>query len=122
MPLPDPYANEPTVEVPEDLWRLWQEYEANASAWKREADKVKSRIIEHMGEATAVLVAGAKVASYRPTARYAEARLVKDYPDLSQHYFREEVRNVFDMDLFAKMHPDIAEQYRVRSFNRLETP
>ena len=72
--------------------------------------------MEAMGSNTAALVGGQSVATYRPTSRYAEARIRADYPELTQHYMHEEPRDVFDIELFAKAYPDIAEQYRVRSF------
>lgn len=120
MPLPDKHANEPAVEIAPDLWNLYHEYLANASAWMKLATDLKKKIIEQMGDDHyAITVDGNKVATYRPTAKYAETSLIKDYPDLTQHFIKQETRPVFDIELFARMHPEIVEKYRVRSFREL---
>lgn len=116
MPLPDKYADEETAEIPEDLWNLYREYRHNAAAWDKLAVELQARILETMGSATAALVAGAKVATYRPTSRYAAARIQAEYPELTRHYMYEVSRDMFDVELFAKAYPDIAERYRVRTF------
>jgi hypothetical protein len=116
MPLPDPHADEPGYEVPEDLWEERNKYLTYAAQWKKMADEITARIQQEMGSATAVLVAGQKVATYRPSRRYAESQLQRDHPNLTQHYRHEVRTDVFDMELFAKAHPDIADQYVIRSF------
>lgn len=116
MPLPDKHADEPGVEIPGELWSQYRTARGNAVSWQKIADTIKAKIMEEMGDATAALVGGQSVATYRPTSRYAEARIRSDYPELTQHYIHEEPRQVFDIELFAKAYPDIAEAYRVRSF------
>jgi hypothetical protein len=116
MPLPDKHADEAGVEIPADLWGQYVQYRSNAVQWQKMADAIKAKIMEALGNAHAALVAGQTVATYRPTSRYAEARIMADYPDLARHYTHEVTRDVLDIELFAKAHPEIAEQYRVRSF------
>lgn len=120
MPLPDKNAAEPTVEIASDMWNLYHEYLANATAWMKLAEELKKKIIEQMGDAFAVLVDGEKVATYRPTAKIAETALIKDFPDLAQHYIKQETRDVFDVQAFARTYPEIAERYRVRSFREVQ--
>lgn len=118
MPLPDPHADEPTVELEGDLWKLWNQARTNAEGWSTEADRIRKRIEERIGDAYAATVDGVKVLTYRPTKKYAEARLRKDYPDLTEHFILVQKVEVLDTDKFAAQHPEIAERYRVRSLRR----
>lgn len=120
MPLPDPHAGEPTAEIDPDTWTLLGQAKDSVDAWQKEFNRLKAKLIEELGDAYAATINGVKVASYRPQTRYAEARIIKDYPDLSVHFFRSQTENVFDMARFAEQHPDIAQRYRVRSFNILD--
>lgn len=115
MPLPDKHANEPTVEVDEDLYAMIQAARDAVDAWTKELNRLKKKLTEQIGDAYAATVHGEKVYTYRPKDSYAEARLIKDYPDLTQHFFAYRTENVFDMDKFREAHPDIAAQYRVRA-------
>ena len=121
MPRPDPNADEATVELDENAWAIYLTYVANAEYWTNEAKQLKAKFIESMGSATAALVGGAKVVTYRPSKKYAEAAMQKDHPNLTQHYRHTVQTEVFDVELFVRAHPEIAEQYRVRSFNKVET-
>lgn len=121
MPLPDPHAGEPTVEVSGDLLKLYEEALTNAKAWTDLANKYKGALVEQIGDAFAGTVDGEKVVSHRPKEQYAIARLRKDYPDLTEHFMAWKTEQVFDLDKFKKAHPEIIEQYQVRAFNRLET-
>lgn len=116
MPLPDPHANEPTVEIDRDKFKLWQEARAAVEAWQAEATRLRKEIEEQGGGAYALTVDGQKVITNRPKEQYAESRLIKDYPDLVQHFMVPRVQNVFDMEGFREHHPEVAELYRVRSF------
>lgn len=116
MPLPDPHADEPTVEIDRDKFKLWQEARAAVEAWQAEADRLRKEIEEQGGGAYALTVDGQKVITNRPKEQYAESRLIKDYPDLTAHFMKARVRYELDMDDFRQHHPDVAEQYRVRSF------
>lgn len=116
MPLPDPHAAESTFEIDRDKFKLWQEARAAVEAWKAEAERLRKEIETEAGDAYALTVDGRKVITNRPKEQYAEAKLIKDYPDLVQHFMHPKVQNVFDMDEFRQRHPEVAEQYRVRSF------
>jgi hypothetical protein len=121
MPLPDKHAEETTIEAPEALWIQYQVYRRKEEEWRKLAEGVRDQLIAEMNaqNATAVLVAGAKVASYRGQANYAVARIREDYPELAAQYQREEMTTKFDIELFSKVHPEIAEKYRVKSFKEL---
>ena len=120
MSLPDKNADEPVVEIESELWQLYLEYVRNSQEWRKLADELLKKIKEQVGDAYAVVVDGEKVATYRPTAKYAEASLIKDYPDLARHFVRSETKDVFEIKRFARLHPEIAEKYRVRSFREVE--
>lgn len=120
MPVPDPHFDEPTVELDSNLWQAYRRAIDNAEGWKKEADRIRKEIEARLGDATAGLVDGRKVVYYRPADKWAEARILKDYPDLAGHYMRTKEQPWFDMDSFALHHPDIAEKYQVRSFRRAE--
>src|SRR4030095_13918079 len=121
MPLPDKHADEPTVELDPDIYRLYREARRAEVGWKKIADGYRAQIEQQIGDSFAATVEGVKVITYRPESKYAEGQLQKDYPDLTQHYRHEVTKEVFDMELFAKTHPEVAEQYRIRSFRGLDS-
>lgn len=116
MPLPDPYANETTTELDPVTFSQYMEATDAVSKWQQEANRLKAMLIEQLGDAHAGLVDGRKLVYYRPTDRWAEARMIKENPDLTQHYIRPKVIDVFDLDAFSSSHPEIVDRYRVRSF------
>lgn len=120
MALPDRHADEPTAEVDHALWLKYVDARSNAAQWERIAANLRTQIMAASGDVFALTFDGVKIATNRPTARYAESRLQKDYPDLTKHYVRPVARDEFNVELFAKAHPEIAEQYRVRSFREVE--
>lgn len=116
MPLPDPHANEPTVEVDRDKFKLWREARDAVKAWTAEAERLRKELEAEGGDAYALTVDGQKVITNRPKDQYAEGRLIKDYPDLTAHFFEVRIQNEFNIDKFCEQHPEIAERYRVRAF------
>lgn len=122
MPLPDPHAGELTVEVDHDTYKLLQEAKANTAAWAAEAARLSDKLREEMGDAYAATIDGVKVYTNRPKDQYAEARLIRDYPDLTEHFFTSKLQRVFDLDAFKAKFPDLAAQYRVRSLVEVKGP
>jgi len=120
MPIPDPYADEPTAELDRDLWKRYLEAVDAVEKWTKELDRRRKRLEEQIGRAHAGTVDGVKVIFWRPTATYATAALLKAYPDLTAHFFKRVFRDEFQMSDFAGSHPEIAEQYRSRSFRRAD--
>jgi hypothetical protein len=116
MPLPDPHANEETVELDKLKWKLYQEAKNAVVLWTEELNRRRAVILKDMGDAFAATVDGEKVAYHRPKDQYAINRLVKDHPDLAAHFFKPKLKEEFQTEAFAKAHPEIAEQYRVRPF------
>jgi hypothetical protein len=121
MALPDPHADEPTVEVDRDTVKLMLEAKANAKAWTAEYDRLRRKFEAELGDAYAATVDGEKVLTYRPRTDYAAARIIKDYPDLAAHFFEYKTENTFNVEKFALAHPQIAEQYRVRALVEVKT-
>lgn len=119
MPLPDPHATEPTVEGDANLFERWRQAQRNAEGWQTEADRLRSKLEEIIGDAYALTIDGVKVITNRPTVRYAEARIKQDFPDLVQHFTKPTFQEKFDVGAFAAAHPDIAARYRVRSFRQV---
>lgn len=116
MALPDKYDKEETVEIPADLYQSLLEASAHADGWAKIRDGYKKRLQMMIGRAAAATVDGVKVITYRPSNKWAEARIIKDHPDLAEHFMREVTREVFDIEAFKLRHPEIAEAYRVRQF------
>lgn len=116
MPLPDPHANESTMELDPDKVKLLNEAKEAIRLWTIEYTRLKREILAAMGDAFAGTVDGEKVILHRPKDQYAIRSLENDYPDLVVHFKRMEVREVLDVDLFHSKHPDILERYRVRAF------
>lgn len=120
MPLPDPYADELTVEIDADKYKLWREAKEAAKAWLAEADRLALDIRASMHGLSAGTINGAKVVAYRPKDQYATGRLVKDYPDLCEHFMKPELVTTLDIKAFVAAHPEVADKYRVREFKGLE--
>ena len=120
MPLPDKHADEATVEIDENLFKRHLMCVQNAKFWQDQAAETKAEILALMGEIPAALVGGAKVITHRTARNYATARLREDYPELTQHFMQTRLEEVFDIDMFSRLHPEIAEKYRVRSFKITE--
>lgn len=119
MALPDPHADEPVVELDPDKVKRYRHARDAVKRWSEELVQAKAALMEDLRDAYAGTVNGKKVVGYRPQSRFAEARLVKDHPDLTQHYITPKVQDTFDVDAFAAHHPDIADQYRIRAFVEL---
>lgn len=120
MPLPDKYADEPVVELDKDKVTLWRNAQDAADQWQAHADALKKELMEFIGSGHAGTVDGRKVITYRPTAKYAEARLQAEYPDLVRHYLVERLETRLDLEAFTRQHGDVAEKYRVRQFRFVE--
>ena len=116
MALPDRYENEDVVEIPAELYAELKEATLHAEGWGKIRDGYKAKIRALIGAAHAAMVNGEKVITYRPSEKWAEARIIKDHPELAEHFMREVKREVFDMEAFRLRHPEIAEAYRVRQF------
>lgn len=116
----DKHANEAAVEISHDKWAHYRQAMDASRQWKKVADDILASIKADMGDAYAITMDGVKVATFRPTNRYAEAQLCKDYPELTRHFMRTEIKETLDMLKFATAYPDIAAGYRVRSFREVE--
>jgi len=120
MPVPGPHDDEFTVELDEDTWVSYRKAISHAAAWKAIADALREKLEASLGEATAGILDGKKVLYYRPAEKWAEARIIKDYPELAQHFIRVKEQHVFDIEAFRLAHPGIADKYQVRSFRSAE--
>lgn len=120
MPLPDPYANEPAIDLDETKVQLWLNAQDAADRWQEHADALKKELMESMGNAHAGLVNGKKVITYRPSEKWATSRLIKDYPDVTRHYMVDRTRSELDINAMLNQHPDIVNQYQVRQFRYWE--
>jgi len=120
MPLPDKYADEPVVELDKDKVTLWRNAQDAADQWQAHADLLKKELIQALGSSHAGVIDGRKVVTYRPTNKWAEARILADYPDLARHYLVERQQTVLDLDAFRLQHEDVVDQYRVRQFRFVE--
>ena len=116
MPLPDPHAGEKTQELDRLLFLEYLEAKRAVAGWEKELKRRKELLIKQLGDATAGTLDGEKVVAYRPKSQYAVGRLIKDYPDLTAHFFKHKINQVFDVEAFSAQHEQIAEQYRVRAF------
>jgi hypothetical protein len=122
MGIPDPYLNEPTMEVDQDLYQEWVNAQKNASGWEREARRLRELLEKQGAGAHALTVNRVKVITNRPQANYAAAAIKRDYPDLVEHFTKSVLKDEFQVNDFARAHPEIAEQYRVRSFRLVVNP
>jgi len=116
MPLPDPYANEKTVELDPERVKLLNEAKDAIRRWTEFYSKLKKELMDELGDAHAGTIDGEKVIYYRPKDQWAVSTLKRDYPDLVEHFMRTETVEVLDLEAFRAKHPNVAERYRVRAF------
>jgi hypothetical protein len=121
MVLRDKHAMESTAEVDPNLIRQLATAEASATAWTEEVERLKDKLRQEMGDAFAATVNGVKVYTNRPKNQYALAALMRDYPDLTQHYMVTRVVEALDVEAFGDSHPKILEQYHSRALARVQT-
>lgn len=120
MALPEPKPGETTVEIDRDLEKLLKEALAAVKAWTERVEHLKKKLQAAMGDATAATVDGRLKYTWRHKDTWREKDLIKDYPDLTQHYLSLKEVPVFDVKRFAEVHPEIAKQYQTRSFNEVK--
>jgi hypothetical protein len=121
VPVPDKHAEEPVTEIDKDYFKLWKEARAAADAWNKEVVRLRGLLEEQLkaARATAGTVDGEKVLTFRPSNTYAVAQLREQYPDLTGHFMKHTMVTELDIAAFAAAHPDIAEQFRSRSFREV---
>jgi hypothetical protein len=112
----DPHRNESVVELNRDTVKLWREAKAAVVAWEKAATHYEMMLKVQLGDAFAGMIDDEKVITWRPQNKYATASLRRDYPDLTEHFMESKLVTDINMERFAAQHPDIADQYRVRSF------
>ena len=116
MPLPDPHAEEMSVQVDVATAIKWRTVEDEIARLRKVADALKKQLIDQIGDAYAGMIGDDKVITYRPTDRYAVKRMEDENRSLAQHFHREVTEVQFDDSAFIRAYPEIAEKYRVRSF------
>lgn len=114
----DPYAGEPTQEIPENLWDEYQKAKDYANRWEQRAEELEAAILASNPDAHAFAVNGLKVIYNRPQEKWRLGDLARAYPDLIQHFMVPHTKPVFDTAAFGRAHPDILAQYQSRSFRR----
>lgn len=112
----DPYADEATVEIDADTYAQWLEVRAAIKEAQAVEEELRRKIEAQLGDATAATIGGKKVITYRPRKGWNTKGLLRDYPDLCEHYMTTEVSTRLDAYQFAAFHPDIARQYQTRDF------
>jgi hypothetical protein len=117
----DPHRNEPAVELDKSTWLEYIEAKSNADAWEAEAKRRRAALVLAIGDSYAGLVDGKKVVTHRPKESWAVARILKDHPDLAQHFLVPRVVEELDIERFRKVYPEIAAEYQTRSFNTIGT-
>ena len=116
---PDPYADESVADLDPVTHSLYLEAVENAKSWAIEANRLKAELYSQLGDADAGLIDGRKLITHRPIGAYAEARLIKDNPDLTAIYFEIQAEQRFNFERFKRNHPEVAEKYRTRQFRSL---
>jgi hypothetical protein len=116
VPVPDRHADEETREIQAAAFEAWTNAKNAVDAWKAEEQRLRMALELAMGDADAATINGRKVLTNRFTDRIAVKRLQEDYPSLVEHYMRKVEVPEFDLASFLRVHPGIAEKYRVRSF------
>jgi len=115
----DPHADEVKVEISWAKYQLWMAYRKAIAEATTEATRLAAEIKEEMGTATAATVNGVTVATYRRKQGWATKDLIRDYPELTEHYMTMEVEKRLDIYQFAAHHADIAVKYQTREFREV---
>lgn len=116
----DPHDDELTQEISGDKYKLWQAFREAIKNAEAEEERLRKEIEAEMGQATAATVNGIKVITRRPKATYSRSGLMRDYPELVEHYIVTTVGRELDMAAFAAHHGEIAEKYRVYEFREVK--
>lgn len=112
----DKYEDEPTKEINRDRYLLWVAYRNEIKRAQVEEARLREEIEEEMGAATAATIDGTKVITYRPKAGYSVTGILRDYPELAQHYLHTTSKETLNVEAFVRQHPDIAAKYQTREF------
>lgn len=112
----DPHADEVKVEIDSDVYAQWMEIRAAIKEAETVEAHLREKIEAQMGNATAATVGGTTVITYRPAKGWNTKGLMRDYPELCEHYMTMEVSNRLDVYQFAAHHADIAAKYQTRQF------
>lgn len=112
----DPYASEPAVQIPPDLWDRYSKAVSAYNGWKAYLESLREEIEAVIGDAHAAKVGDQKVITYRPIDTFSVAGIKRDYPEIAQHFVHEVTREEFDLAAFRKQHAEIAEKYQSRQF------
>lgn len=112
----DPHADEVKVEIDSDTYAQWMEVRAAIREAQLVEAELRARIEKQMGTATAATVGGRTVVTYRPRQGWSATGLMRDYPELCEHFMTMEVKQRLDVYQFAAHHPDIAAKYQTRDF------
>src|SRR5262245_16523560 len=106
MSTPGQYDQEPTREVPAQLFQAWVKAREAVALWERERDRLRKEPDRIGEDAWAYAVDGVKVVTNRPGPGYAAAKLVRDYPDVTQQFMVQPTERVLAVDSFVAAHPD----------------
>jgi hypothetical protein len=120
MAVQGPHDKEPTVEIPLELFRKYQEARRNREDWASWEKHYADQIQALMGNAPAATVDGKKVLSWRPSEKWSEVGIKREYPEIAQHFEITREVTTFDVKAFVAQHPDLAEPFRSRSFRMVE--
>lgn len=112
----DPHADEVKAEIDSDTYAQWVEIRAAIKEAEALEKELRAKIEAQMGEATAATIGGKTVITYRLTTGWNTKGILRDYPELAQHFMAMRVENSFDPYQFAAHHPEIATKYQTRSF------
>lgn len=116
MPVPAPHDKEPTVEIPGGLWKSYLEARKSREDWEEHEKYYRERIEKLLGDAPAGTVGGVKVVTYRPADKWSTTGILKEYPEIADHFVVTRQVDEFDVEAFIRQHPDLAEPFRSRSF------
>jgi hypothetical protein len=81
-------------------------------------DGIRRSLIQIAGDDEAVTMDGELVFAYPYTAKFREAALRKNLPDLTDRFVRTVEVEQFDMQAFAKAFPAEAREYQSRTWTR----
>ncbi len=112
----DPHADEAKVEIDSDVYAQWMEVRAAIKEAQAVEAILRAKIEQQMGKATAATIGGRTVITYRPSKSWDSKGLLRDYPELAEHFMTMEVTRKLDVYQFAAHHPEIANQYQTRTF------
>jgi hypothetical protein len=96
--------------------RKYLEYKKAADSWEDYRRGIRKQIAAATGNAPIVKIGDEVVLTYALKGQFSGTRFAAEYPALAAEFTRVQAKEYLDTDALRAEHPDIADQFTVRTF------